>query len=247
VSRLARDLLLLAGLFLACAAGLSFAGYEVPAGILLIAAGLTAGWAAAGMRAGRRNARLRYERGEMAVSTYELSQRQVRAWDRAEGRSVIVHRADWGAGYAVPSADVQVSSPDDTEHWYTPRSALDFRYFCEPPDATPAVRQQWARRAAYDRRSYWRLVHGMSDYALARDMAGDNPGAHFMCLARTELAFRNSGRFIPEESRPRLLAADHREYARKRAASISRKAEQAWRESDLAAYEARRAARAGSR
>lgn len=120
---------------------------------------------------------------------------QVRAWDRAEQRSIYVNRETWDGsrGYWT----VTVYEADTMQHYAMRKADIDFRYFGEPPDADGAARREWARRQAADRRNFWRYVHELSDWRLAREVARcerDGDGEFFLHVARTELARRERGR-----------------------------------------------------
>jgi hypothetical protein len=160
---------------------------------------------------------------------------RVRAWDRINGQSVTVRRQD----YDPRMLEILVTADaEGMSHW-VPAEALDYRYFGEPYDADWGVRRQWARRAAADRRTFWRSVHSLSHAGLRRELrdaeirvtlASSPPllpppsWGHRLVLA--EVARRASRRPVYEVDLP----ADHRELARRRAASRSREAQRAWEE-----------------
>jgi hypothetical protein len=168
---------------------------------------------------------------------------RVRAWDRAEQRSVEVWASDWES--ARPYTTVQVfDNFTRTGSYWARKADLDFRYFGEPFDATPEVRAQWARRAAYDRREFWRDVHSTPVRRLERerDMHRLEGAAWFVRVADNELARRAAGRQVNDRGHA-ILFADYAQIARQRAANSSREAQRAWEAADLAVTQEKRASR----
>ena len=190
-------------------------------------------------------------------STYQFPAHlgRVRVWDRAEGRSVELHRVDWEQALSAGLGTVQVSSSDDTWHWYTPVRSLDFRFFGEPLGATRDVRRQYARRTAADRREFWRQVHSLTTTRLLGDLADHEDrlreegvsavqDTHLWRVARNELArrrgrsYRRAGRAMSPVNPPSdaVRASDQREIARQRAAARGREEYRAWARADLEAH-----------
>jgi len=162
---------------------------------------------------------------------------RLHAWDRAEQHAVEVYASDWESAQGFATVLVYDLTSNGGAYW-TRKADLDWRYFGEPSDATAEVRAQWARRAAYDRRSLWRKVHGTSYQRLAYDWAeAEESGSapFFRRVARSELDRRDAKRQVNAPSKL-VLASDRAQARRLLAAQTSREAEQKWAAEDLAAH-----------
>jgi hypothetical protein len=173
---------------------------------------------------------------------------RVRAWDRINGRSVTVRRQD----YDPRMLEILVTADaEGMSHW-VPAEALDYRYFGEPYDANWAVRRQWARRAAADRRELWMIEHALSTARLFHHWAEhcdrgaaegfDPERTWFGHVHATEIRNRARGHQHNPPS-PAARESIQRQFQRRRASAISREAQRAWDAEDRQRDEQQRLSR----
>ena len=175
------------------------------------------------------------------------------AWDRRRGQSVLVSRQPVVPGGSVrvvparsgPAPDPS-TAPQDAP--YTALAAdIDARTrFCIGYDWGWPQWRQAARRAAWDRRQFWRQAAALSDQQLERELAGHaddmratdpDPGrkTHLRKVAATLRRHRASGiPLIPPSAA--VKASDRAQLARQRASRASREQEQQWAAADIAAH-----------
>jgi len=169
---------------------------------------------------------------------------RVRAWDKAEKHHVEVYARDWYDAEGYTTVLVNDLTGNGGAYWVR-KADLDWRYFGEPRGASYEVRQQYARRAAWDRREFWySSVRDLSDRNLRRAWDGfanfyadKHPEKlHYGRVYATEKARREAGRELNAPSAA-VRASDRAQKARQRAAQTSREAEQEWAAQDLAAHQ----------